>query len=219
MKLNVTLTLFATLFLLVPQSFAAETDWALKGDWSESCCCQAACPCVFGSAPTKGHCDGSALFEIDKGHYGDVKVDGIKAVVTYRIGEWLRVYIEEKATEAQVDAVAKVLNQETTFGFLFVGEGETRVLSVEKAPITVEKTDSKIAFSVPDSKVELEVMNGPNGKVIRIENLAIPWFVNGYEQYVAKTTSHERDGTEFSYEGTNGATSYVDAVGSIAADE
>lgn len=190
---------------------SAEAEpWSLKGDWAESCCCQAACPCVFGSAPTKDHCEGSALFEIEEGNLGDVDVDGLSAVIAYRLGEWVRVYVDEEATDEQVDAVATLLNQPTTFGGFFAGAD---LESVEKADVMVERTGDTIAFSVPDSTVELEAMKGPNGEIVRVENLAIPWFANGYAQYVAKVTSHDRGDAQFSYEGTNGATSHVDASG------
>ena len=196
---------------LVYSGTASAEEWALKGEWAESCCCAPACPCVFESAPTQGHCEGSALLEIQDGHYGKVEVDGLNVVMTYRIGEWLRLYIDEKASDAQVDAVRRLLEQEGTFGILFTAE--KGVLSAEKSAIKVERTDSRIAFSVADSSVELEPMKGPNGKLIRIENLSIPWFVSGYHQYRAVTTRHKRDNSDFSYSGTNGATSIIDVRG------
>jgi hypothetical protein len=204
--------LMLTTALLACPLLAHAEDWSLKGDWAESCCCQAACPCVFGSAPTKGHCEGSALFEIEEGHLGDIEVDGLSAVITYRIGEWLRVYVDQNASDEQAEAVATLMSQETTFGGLFA---DADLRSVEVADVTVEKSGDTIKFSVPEASVELEAMRGPNGEIVRVENLAIPWFANGYSQYIAKTTTYERGDDAFSYEGTNGATSRVEASGTI----
>jgi hypothetical protein len=195
----------------VAAGVVAAEQWELKADWAESCCCAPACPCVFGSAPTRGHCEGSALLTIDEGSYRDVDVDGLNVVVTFSMGEWARFYIDEEATDLQMDAIVKLLKEEETFGML-VG-GDVKLLSTERANINVEKSDSTIAFSVPESNVELEVMTGVNGEPIRIENLGVPWFVNGYTQYTAVTTNHQRGDKEFAYEGTNGATSRVEASG------
>lgn len=196
--------------LLISTETAAE-DWALKGDLAESCCCQPACPCIFSSAPTLGHCEGSSLFEIEEGHYGDVRVDGLNVVFAYRFGEWVRLYVDETASDEQRAAVEKLLNQDSTFGAFFAGDA--KVLSNESAQVSVKKTESTIEFSVPDSKVKLEAITGPNGEPARIENLSIPWFVNGYTQYRALTTKHKRGDAAFEYSGTNGATSHVDADG------
>ena len=80
--------------------------------------------------------------EIESGHYGDVEIDGLSAVLTYRLGEWLRVYVDDKASDAQVDAVAAVLNQESTFGMFFGGEthyGLASLSSLWRKSIRVER--------------------------------------------------------------------------------
>lgn len=190
----------------------AGQEWSLTGNLAETCCCQPACPCVFNSAPTLGHCEGNSLFEIEEGRYGDVSVDGLTALFTYRFGEWIRLYVDERATDEQMDAIARLLNQPNTFGGLF---GGVELRSVERADISVARTPTSIAFSVPDAKVEMEVLAGPDGTPVRIENLSIPWFVNGYEQYKTVALTHERDGESFEYSGTNGATSRVEASGTV----
>lgn len=202
-----------TLIACFAAQTAAEDTWSLEGDVAETCCCQPACPCVFNSAPTLGHCEGNTLFEIDEGHYGDVSVDGLDVVMAYRFGEWVRLYVDEQATDAQVDAVAQLLNQPTTFGEFFAGHA--KLLSLEKADVTVKRTPTSIAFSVPDAASEMEVMAGPNGEPVRIQNLSVPYFVNGYTQHKTTTVTHERDGVGFEYSGTNGATSHVKASGKI----
>ena len=76
------------------------------------------------------------MLRIQDGHYGGVEVDGLDVVMTYSIGQWLRLYVDDKATDAQVEAVGKLLNQERTFGMLFATE--KGVLSTEKSPVSVE---------------------------------------------------------------------------------
>lgn len=211
-----TIAIALAVFTAIASQTGAEEAWSLKGNVAETCCCQPACPCVFNSTPTLGHCEGNTLFEIEEGQYGDVAVDGIDVVMAYRFGEWVRLYVDEEATDAQVDAVAELLNQPTTFGEFFAGDA--KLLSVEKADVTVKRTPTTIAFSVPDGASEMEVMAGPGGEPVRIENLSVPYFANGYTQYKTATVTHERDGVEFEYSGTNGATSHVEATGTIDRD-
>ena len=61
----------------------AETapDWRIKGDWWDLCNCAIGCPCVFGSEPTHGFCEGVLTWLIREGQFGDVRLDGELAVV------------------------------------------------------------------------------------------------------------------------------------------
>jgi len=52
--------------------------WSLEGAWFKNCNCDPGCPCDFNQAPTKGQCEGMIGMRIDKGHFGDVTLDGLK---------------------------------------------------------------------------------------------------------------------------------------------
>jgi len=81
-----------------------KTPWKITGQLEEACSCDAACPCWFGSKPTKMTCGGGQVLFIQKGNYGKVK-----------LGNWNfgYNYIDEKATPEQRKALeaiaAKVL--------------------------------------------------------------------------------------------------------------
>ena len=53
------------------------TPWKITGQLEEACSCDAACPCWFGSKPTKMTCSGGQVLFIEKGNYGKVKLDGL----------------------------------------------------------------------------------------------------------------------------------------------
>ena len=57
----------------------AET-WSLEGAWFKNCNCDPGCPCDFNQAPTHGQCEGIIAMRIDRGHYGDVSLDGLAFV-------------------------------------------------------------------------------------------------------------------------------------------
>jgi hypothetical protein len=54
-----------------------KTPWKITGQLEEACSCDAACPCWFGSKPTKMMCSGGQVVFIEKGNYGKVKLDGL----------------------------------------------------------------------------------------------------------------------------------------------
>jgi len=57
------------------------TDWLLKGEWVKNCTCAFGCPCDFNARPTQGHCKGLLAMNVLEGHFGDVRLDGVKFVV------------------------------------------------------------------------------------------------------------------------------------------
>lgn len=94
-----------------------QVDWYIEGVEVSNCNCDPACPCQFESRrPTYGDCRGFAAVLIDKGHFGDVKLDGFGAALLYAWpgpiyegnGECQAV-IDERADGRQRDALATVL--------------------------------------------------------------------------------------------------------------
>ena len=53
------------------------TPWKIVGQLEEACSCSAACPCWFGSKPTRMTCGGGQVLFIEKGTYGSVALDGV----------------------------------------------------------------------------------------------------------------------------------------------
>lgn len=52
-------------------------DWMLRGPEIATCNCAYGCPCQFNALPTSGNCTASVAMRIDKGHFGDVRLDGL----------------------------------------------------------------------------------------------------------------------------------------------
>lgn len=91
-------------------------DWYVEGVEFSSCNCDYGCPCQFESRPTHGHCHGFEAVRIGKGHFGDVRLDGLCAALLYA---WpgpvyegngvLQAIIDEHADPAQRNALATIL--------------------------------------------------------------------------------------------------------------
>src|SRR3954465_10819356 len=52
-------------------------DWSVEGVAFGNCNCDYGCPYQFERRPTQGHCRGFEVVRIDKGHFGDVPLDGL----------------------------------------------------------------------------------------------------------------------------------------------
>jgi hypothetical protein len=99
-------------------------DWYIEGIEFGSCNCVYACPCQFEALPTHGHCRGFEVLRIDKGHFGDVVLDGLNVAMLYAWpgpvfegkGE-MQIIIDERADTRQREALSKILQgQETEEG-------------------------------------------------------------------------------------------------------
>ena len=96
-------------------------DWYVEGLQFGTCNCAYGCPCQFEALPTYGHCEGFEAVRIDHGHFGDIDLSGTTVAALY---SWpgpifegkgrFQAIIGEGATEAQTEALARVLHGEET---------------------------------------------------------------------------------------------------------
>jgi hypothetical protein len=97
------------------------TPWDIRGTELVNCNCAYGCPCQFNALPTHGNCFGLGAFEIEKGHHGQVRLDGLRAIGMFRWpgpiheghGEGA-VIIDSRADEAQRQALLRILSGEDT---------------------------------------------------------------------------------------------------------
>jgi hypothetical protein len=178
-------------------------DWHLTATVAESCSCAVSCSCNFGGSPNRMPCEGNRLISITKGHFGDVDLSGVAFLVTFEMRSWSKIYVSDKVTDRQNAAVEALL----PIAFAGFRNG---MLSLQKAPITMEITDTRVRFSGPESSVDMEVMKGFGGKPVKILNLPNPAYQD-YTQFKSVTHRHESQGHSWSHSGTNGFTSTMEA--------
>lgn len=183
-------------------SAAARPAWHITATVAESCSCSVSCPCNFGGSPNRMPCEGNRLISITKGHYGEVDLSGVSFLITFEMRGWSKIYVSDKVSAAQNASVESLLP------IAFAGF-RSGMLSFEKAPMTIDITDSRVRFSTPESSVDMEVMRGFGGKPVTILNLPSPAYQD-YTQFRSVTHQHKSDGHQFSHSGTNGFTSRWD---------
>ncbi len=105
----------------------AAKDWALNTTIIEACSCPMFCQCYFNAEPAAHHvhgtekhfCKFNMAHRVNKGHYGDVSLDGVKFWVTGDLGEnfgdgeadWAVVTFEPSVTEQQREVIKIALGK------------------------------------------------------------------------------------------------------------
>jgi hypothetical protein len=98
-----------------------DTNWTIRAREFAHCNCSYGCPCQFDGLPTHGHCRAVVGLQIDTGHHGTTKLDGLKVV---SILKWpgpihegkgeAAIIIDERANEAQREALLRILSGRDT---------------------------------------------------------------------------------------------------------
>jgi len=96
-------------------------EWNVNGKEFGNCNCAYGCPCQFNALPTHGSCEAAVGYQIDTGHFGDVKLDGLRAVSLYKwpgpvhLGNGsMQLIIDERADARQRDALVKIMSGQET---------------------------------------------------------------------------------------------------------
>lgn len=123
-------------------------DWRIRTVKLSTCSCDYGCPCEFNAPPTRRPCEGFEASEIIEGHFGDVRLDGLRFGATFRWpgplhegGGIAQAIIDEHTDQAQRDAILQILSgeeQEPTTMFNIIGstieaEEETLYLPIDMA--------------------------------------------------------------------------------------
>ena len=91
-------------------------DWELKGTVIVACNCDYGCPCNFNALPTKGKCEGTWTWHVERGTFGDISLDDLNFTVCVNWpgaihegnGEGV-ILVDERAGQAQRDAIAELV--------------------------------------------------------------------------------------------------------------
>ena len=119
-------------------------EWSLDGTIIEACSCPMFCSCYFGSGHPAAHhdmatheeehfCRFNNVYRVNKGHYKNVKLDGVKFWVAGDLGaefakggEWGTLVFDKAMTKEQRDAVGMMMGKmyPMKWGSFTTGEGD-----------------------------------------------------------------------------------------------
>lgn len=124
-------------------------NWMIRGVGYSNCNCAWGCPCQFNAPTTHGHCEAVESGHIDEGYFDDTRLDGLNfASLLWWPGEIAegngrqQVIIDERADDAQREALRKILHGEATKPgatvFWVYNSTMSEVLDTLYAPIELE---------------------------------------------------------------------------------
>ena len=148
-------------------------DWYIEGISFGNCNCDYGCPCQFEADPTHGNCRGFEALQIEKGHYAETNLAGLKIAMLYAwpglISEGkgeLQAIIDENADADQRYALETVLHgketeEAATHWWVFHAMSDT------VHPTLFKPIDLEIDIQSVTAKVEIPGVLTSTGEPIR----------------------------------------------------
>ena len=131
----------------------ATPSWQVSGQYYETCSCDFVCPCILGQMsvrPSKGSCTFAMAFQIDRGSYGTVSLDGLGFIVlgltpeAMGKGNWsVGVIADDRASAEQRDAITAIASGRRVARWLRYRVSSEQFLGVESAPIRFDRNGVK----------------------------------------------------------------------------
>jgi hypothetical protein len=145
----------------------ASTDWAVNATIIDGCSCRLLCPCIFGSPATVGSaathqhaghrsCFFNQAFRVNRGHYGTVRLDGLKFWFAGDKGDAKTVELtfEPSATKGQRAAIRVFMSHFLPLQWTSFTEGP----------------DAKIDWKAEAERAEAKLDSGKAAEVIMSRN-------------------------------------------------
>lgn len=148
----------------------AKTKWSLEADFLQACSCDYGCPCEFSAPPTRGFCEGTGVWNIIKGNFGSVSLDGLAVAFA---AHWpkaihegngtLALFIDERASAQQREAILTICSgQAGGLPFEILVNTFSKVLDPVFAPIEVNLNGRNSSARVGSHlRVEMEPIKNP----------------------------------------------------------
>ena len=139
----------------------ADTSWTASGQYYETCSCDFVCSCIpaqLAVTPTKGWCTFAMAYQIERGSYGSVSLDGLGFIIlgltpeAMGKGNWsVGVIADERATAEQLEAITAIASGSGGGPIAALGPLVGKFLGVASAPIKFDRQGAK--WSVTAAKL------------------------------------------------------------------
>src|SRR5437868_7270927 len=139
----------------------ATPPWKVNGQYYETCSCDFICPCVPGQMavnPTKDTCTFAMAFQIERGNFGAVSLDGLGFIVlgltpeAMGKGNWsVGLIADERASAEQRDAITAIASGSAGGPMAALSGLIGKFLGVESATIRFDRDGAK--WSVQASRL------------------------------------------------------------------
>jgi hypothetical protein len=165
----------------------ANPAWQVSGEYFETCSCDYVCACILtnmAAKPTKGSCHFAMAFQIDRGRYGNVTLDGLGFAVVGMTpgvmaeGNWkVGLVIDERATAEQTEAITGIGSGQAGGPVSALGALVGTFLGVEKKAIRFERSGMRRKVTIPgvlEQEAEAVPSVSRSGEPMYLDNTAHP---------------------------------------------
>jgi hypothetical protein len=133
--------------------------WTVSGQYYETCNCDFICPCVPGQMavrPSKGTCMFAMAFQIERGHYGTIALDGLGFIIlgltpeAMGKGNWsIGLVADERANDQQRDAIVSIAGGAAGGPMAALSGLVGSFVGVESAPIHFDRNGARWSVTSP----------------------------------------------------------------------
>jgi hypothetical protein len=197
---------------------AKPVNWSMNATIIEACSCPMFCQCYFNDKPAQHHsksdhkhfCKFNNAYKVNKGKYGNTKLDGAKFWVAGDLGEdftkgemkWAVLTFDKAMTKEQREAVQTIVPQvyPVKWSSFKTAEGDINVWTSDKNMAHAKLDDGKTA------EVKLNRPQGMTDDPIVIKNLKY-WGAprnNGFILMPNEVEAYRAGPNAFEFKGTNG---------------
>lgn len=156
--------------------------WQISGRYMETCNCDYLCPCPLTgmTKTTHGHCIFAMAFQIDRGRFEDVPLDGLSFIVVGRTpgnmgeGNWsVGLIADDKADSKQQEALAAIVSGQAGGPMANIAPLVGNFIGVEAQPISFS-ADGKSVSAGGLIDQALEPAMGMGGEQLHLDNTGHP---------------------------------------------
>jgi hypothetical protein len=173
----------------------AGNGWKLEGSYFEACNCEVACPCVFMSAPTEEECKALVAWNIDKGYFRDVCLDGLNiAIAIHSPGHMMQVkwnvavYVDERAGAAERDALFTIYSGQAGGHPAAISSFVGAIVGVKSAAFDFRADGRTRSLRIGDlADMAIEAIPGRDGAEVTVTNAPFP-VAPGFPSVVARAS-------------------------------
>lgn len=137
----------------------ANVEWQIRGEYFEACSCDFVCPCPtsgLAARPTQGHCAVGLVFRVDRGQYGNTRLEGLSFAVLADTpgpmiqGNWtVGLILDERATKEQREALTTIASGQGGGPMAALAPLIGRFGGAEAKPIKFEMSGMRRSVSIP----------------------------------------------------------------------
>ena len=149
----------------------ATPSWQVSGQYYETCSCDFVCPCILGRMtvrPSKGSFTFAMSFQVDRGRFGTVSLDGLGFILlgwtpeAMAEGNWsVGLVADDRASAEQRDAITAIVSGGAGGPMAALSGLVGKFLGVESAPIRFDRNGVK--WSVQASSLVDMAAEGAQG--------------------------------------------------------